>query len=701
MKKRMYILYACLIYIFLAGIPVALWAQGLNNNWHFGNFNQISFNTGTPVFTTNSAINTFESSAAVSDANGNLLFYTMGSRIWDRNGTEMPNANGLLGNGPFNGGNPAGSGRSNVHIVPHPGNEDQYFVFSADPIETPAGKVYYHLVDMSLHGGLGDVVPGMKNIEIVEAFGQEAYTVTRGNCGTYWFIGAMRTEPAAYYAFKIDANGVHHNPVVTFMPLPEVEVIGQTEINKKGIAVSVSNDYIMTANFNKQSGTFSQFQLFPGGHSGQYLEFSPNNEHVYIVDYNKIRQYNLATYPDVAAVAATGFNLSPGTSPLAVTYEDLKQGPDGNLYAVRLNFVNQFLESYAIDRVTNPDGAGITGFSQNMVTIPQNARFITFGSNVLRRQEIDTIIHAGFRKDTTLCQQAASVTLHSPYQQHYSYYWNDGSQASQLEALHPGTYWVISKSNTDCTWHIDSFKVKKQEAPDLNLGNDTTICKGGSLSINLQQSGIDQYLWSDGYTGFERRISDAGTYMVTLQAGACSYADTLSVKVIDPYFRIVPDDTVLCKGDFLILRTESNMDNYIQWNNGLSGATMEINRPGTYTAVAENKCGQFQDAVKIEPVNCHCKPEIPTAFTPNGDGINDLFLPLLKSDCALNTFEFTIYNRYGNKIFFSGAPGSGWNGTYPNQAVAENGIYTYMLKLSNSFGNNPVEVYKGQVTLIR
>ncbi len=701
MKKSMYILYACLIYVLLAGIPVTLLAQGENNNWHFGNFNQISFNTGVPVFTTNSSINTFESSAAVSDESGNLLFYTMGARIWDRYGMEMPNANGLLGNGPFNGGNPAGSGRSNVQIVPHPGNRDQYFVFSAEPIETPGGKVYYHLVDMSLHGGLGDVVPGMKNIEIVAAHGREAYTVARGSCGTYWFIGAMSTEPASYYAFRIDANGVDHNPVVTFVPLPEVETIGQTEISRKGVAVSVSSNYIMTADFNKQSGTFSHFQLFPNGHSGQYLELSPNHDLVYVIDYHKIWQYDLAAYPDIPAIAATGFNLTPWTSPLTVNYEDLKLGPDGNLYTVRLNFANQFLESYAIDKISNPNGGGIAWFSQNTVAIPQNVRFITFGSGVLARQIIDTVIHAGFRIDTTLCQNAASVTLYSPYQNNYNYYWNNGSQTGQLEANQEGIYWVISKSNTDCTWHIDSFNVKKQEEPQLNLGNDTTICKGGSLTINLQQPGIDQYIWSDGYTGFERRITDAGSYQVTLQAGSCRYADTLSVKVIDPYFHIIPDDTVLCKGDHLVLRTESNLDNYIQWSNGSAGPVMEISAPGNYTATAKNMCGQFQDAVKIEPVNCNCKPEIPGAFTPNGDGINDLFLPLLKPDCELNTFEFTIYNRYGNKIFFSGTPGNGWNGAYPNQALAENGVYTYLLKLSNSFGNNPVEVYKGQVTLIR
>lgn len=701
MKHRKYICYTCLIYLFLAGIPVHLLAQGVNSNWHFGNFNQISFNTGLPVFTLGSSINTFESSASVSDANGNLLFYTMGARIWDRYGNEMPNANGLLGNGPFNGGIPAGSGRSNVHIVPHPGNPDQYFVFSAEPIEMPSGKVYYHLVDMSLHGGLGDVVPGMKNIEIVEGQGREAYTVTRGSCGTYWFIGAMSTDPAAYYAFKIDENGLNHNPIVTFMPLPEVTTIGQTKITRNGIAIAVNNNYIMTSDFNKQSGTFSHFRLLPSEHSGQYLELSPNHEKFYVIHYNKIRQYSLGAYPDVQAIGASAFNLAPATSPLAVNYEDLKQAPDGHLYAVRLNYVNQFLESYAIDKISNPDGGGMAGFSLNTITIPQNARFITFGSNVLPRQEIDTLIHAGFRTDTTICHNGASVVLHSPYQNNYSYYWNTGSQASQIEVTQPGTYWVVSKSNINCTWHIDSFRVKEQHIAPVDLGNDTTLCKGGSLSVNVYQPGIDQYLWQDGYTGFERTLAAEGIYRISLLAGPCVYSDTIAIDIIDPYFRIMPEDTVLCKGDALLLQTESNMDNEIQWDNGPTGPTMQINAPGIYAANAVNKCGRFRDTVTIKPVNCHCKPEIPTAFTPNGDGKNDLFLPLLRTDCELKTFEFSIYNRYGTKIFSSGDPRSGWNGTYPNHALAENGVYFYRIRLSNSFGNTPAETYKGELTLIR
>lgn len=698
MKKRKFNLYACLLYIFLAGIPWPVLAQGENNNWHFGTYNEISFNSGTPVFTQNSAISTFESSAAVSDENGDLLFYTMGARIWDRNGTEMPNANGLLGNGPFNGGIAAGSGRNNVHIVPHPGNPDQYFVFSAAPIETPGGKAYYHIVDMSLNGGLGDVVPGMKNIEIVEAYGREAYTVTRGICGTYWFIGSMMTSPVSYYAFKIDENGVHQNPVITYVPYHNMADIGPTEITKNGIAISASSNNVMIADFDKQNGTFSHFQLFPNGHTGQYLELSPNHEKFYLIHYNKIWQYDLDLYPNVTGIAATALNLAPATSPLNVNYEDLRQAPNGSLYAVRLNFNNQFLESYSIDKINNPD-ASIAGFSLNALPIPQNARFITFGSTVLPRQQINTVIHPQALMDTVICKETA-ITLRSPYPD-YSYQWSNGNISPQIQVNQSGTYWVISKSTTDCTWYIDSFKVRKQEPVNIDLGSDTTICKGDSVYINVYQAGIEHYLWNDGDPGFEKNITEAGTYHITVQKGGCSYADTLKLKVIDPYFRIIPDDTVLCKGDFLRLNTESNMDNQVQWDNGHNGPSIEINAPGRYSAIALNQCGQLSDTVKIDPVNCHCKPEIPSAFTPNGDGKNDLFIPLLRPDCELKDFEFSIFNRYGTKIYFSGTPGAGWNGTYSNQTLADNGVYFYLVKLSNSYGNSEPVIYKGQVTLIR
>lgn len=109
------------------------YTQGENNFWYFGKHYGIDFNQNPPqLFETN--IYTMEGCSSVSDAEGNLLFYTMGSRIWDRAGNEMPNSTGLLGNGPISSvtGLPAGSSYSGAAIVRNPGNHDQYYIFSGD-----------------------------------------------------------------------------------------------------------------------------------------------------------------------------------------------------------------------------------------------------------------------------------------------------------------------------------------------------------------------------------------------------------------------------------------------------------------------------------------------------------------------------------------------------------------------------------------
>src|SRR5688572_18790447 len=73
-----------------------------DNNWYFGEHVSLNFNSGVPVLETNSAMLTDEGCSSVSDANGNLLFYTDGMRIWDKNHTPMPNANGTIYPGDWN-----------------------------------------------------------------------------------------------------------------------------------------------------------------------------------------------------------------------------------------------------------------------------------------------------------------------------------------------------------------------------------------------------------------------------------------------------------------------------------------------------------------------------------------------------------------------------------------------------------------------
>ena len=116
-----------IISIFLLSFWGAL-AQGEANNWYFGFNAGITFNTNPPTALSNGQLSTNEGCSSISDINGNLLMYTDGQTIWDKNHEVMPNADYLNGEGLY--GDP--SSTSSGLIVPHPTEFNLYFVFTVD-----------------------------------------------------------------------------------------------------------------------------------------------------------------------------------------------------------------------------------------------------------------------------------------------------------------------------------------------------------------------------------------------------------------------------------------------------------------------------------------------------------------------------------------------------------------------------------------
>ena len=116
-----------LFYLILI-IPQFFLAQGEAKYWYFGANAGVNFNTSPPTAITNGQLNTSEGCSSISDESGNLLFYTDGSTVWNRNHQIMSNANYFNGNG-LNG-DP--SSTSSGLIVPHPTNPNLYYVFTVD-----------------------------------------------------------------------------------------------------------------------------------------------------------------------------------------------------------------------------------------------------------------------------------------------------------------------------------------------------------------------------------------------------------------------------------------------------------------------------------------------------------------------------------------------------------------------------------------
>ena len=130
-----------------------------------------------------------------------------------------------------------------------------------------------------------------------------------------------------------------------------------------------------------------------------------------------------------------------------------------------------------------------------------------------------------------------------------------------------------------------------------------------------------------------------------------------------------------------------------------SNPVYQFQQPGTYsislTVTNEiSGCASTDSSSTISVSDAAL--EFPNAFTPNGDGVNDVFLPAFRS---LKSYELTIYNRWGRRIFTSSDPTSGWDGT-ENGKKAAAGTYFFIAKAEGY--QRGVSFYrKGSITLVR
>jgi gliding motility-associated-like protein len=132
------------------------------------------------------------------------------------------------------------------------------------------------------------------------------------------------------------------------------------------------------------------------------------------------------------------------------------------------------------------------------------------------------------------------------------------------------------------------------------------------------------------------------------------------------------------------------------WSTGETSSSILINQPGYYWVRVNNGECAMTDSIWIKR---DCYLNIPNSFSPNGDGLNDYFLPRELLSSGLTSFKMSIYNRWGEQIFTTTAiDGRGWDGKY-NNVPQPQGVFVYVIDAS--FINNVKKTFKGNVTLMR
>ncbi|CAN5634620.1 hypothetical protein BH11BAC2_BH11BAC2_14330 [soil metagenome] len=237
---------------------------------------------------------------------------------------------------------------------------------------------------------------------------------------------------------------------------------------------------------------------------------------------------------------------------------------------------------------------------------------------------------------------------------------------------------------------------------NCSLGPDTILCEASSLILtNHTVDVFDKYLWSTGETTSSIEINTPGKYWLQVNDN-CEQnvlVDTIEIvwsKVIAPD---LGSDLFLCDNESIVLKsTPCDSCNYL-WSNGSIADAIEVEAAGIYWLKITNNDGcSVTDSVLLQRSKCECDVYLPNAFTPNEDGLNENFQPF--SYCDFNNYQFKIYNRWGQKVFDSGAVGEGWNGQLDDRPAPE-GVYVYSLNYTPLLkGRKGKEVFKtGTVTV--
>lgn len=272
-----------------------------------------------------------------------------------------------------------------------------------------------------------------------------------------------------------------------------------------------------------------------------------------------------------------------------------------------------------------------------------------------------------------------------------TYYWNTGSTLNNAIIKTGGVYW-LQVEQMGCI-NTDTISVTFNPAPVVNLGNDTTICEKQSLQLNAFNNNAN-YLWQDGSHSSSYLVSNTGTYYVIVSLNNCTSSDTVKVSYKSlPNFSL-GKDTFLCAGMQYILKPAINTSASLLWQNGGSGPSFTVTSPGLYFLAATNDCGSFADSVII--ATGPCKLIMPTAFTPNGDGTNDIFR--IKYPFPVEQFNMVIFDRWGEKVFETDNMNNGWNGIFKGLQALQ-GSYVWVIRYVDIY--NIQQIQKGIVTLIR
>lgn len=447
--------------------------------WYFGRNAGLDFNSGAPVLLTDGALDTREGCASISDPNGNLLFYTDGLTVWNRNHLPMPNGTGLNGDP---------SSTQAAIIIPKSDEPNIFYIFTVDDYGGPNG-LQYSILDLNLDSGLGGITT-QKNILLQAQVSEKITAIQHADRESVWVV-TKGWENNNFYSYQIDENGVNPTPVTTpigFTPqLNNRLTVGYLKASPDGRFLGSASEALGVMEifrFNANTGVVSDlislqdyfdntwYDMEPYG-----VEFSPNGKVLYVSTRGGILQFDISNYEHDAivnsAVRLGGVNTSTpffGAIQLAI---------DGKIYCARYGgqFLDVIHEPNILGLAANYEEQGISlGSRRSLLGLPP---FLT------------SYFYVGIKAEN-LCfgdLTEFSLDVSNPVT---SILWDfgDGTNATTEVPTHvyanPGDYTVTVEVTTATGITSEIKDITIFETPIANTPGDLVGCTSyGSYNIDL------------------------------------------------------------------------------------------------------------------------------------------------------------------------------------------------------------------------
>jgi gliding motility-associated-like protein len=590
-----------------------------DNNWYFGRMAGLNFSSGKPVAITSSTMSTMEGSASISDMSGNILFYTDGISVWNRNNQKMPHGTGLLGDQ---------STTQAAVIVPKPGSQTRYYIFTADDAGGPNGLTYSE-IDMLADNGKGDVVNA--NVSLITPVTEKITAVYHANGNDIW-ITTHQWGGNAFYSFKITSAGVTTIPVISNQGLViegsdnSGHYAGWMNISPDGKKLASASGLFAVElfDFDNQTGKVSNPKVLKSPAKCYGVEFSPNSKLLYVTSDGAVLQYKLNA-TDVAATQTQVGSIDVASS--------IKLAPDSKIYVI-----NKYL-SKQLSVINNPNVEG-TGcnFTLNSIDLGEKETYVGLPNFLISPYYLLDIDARNDCIDTEVYFEAKGTLENETV----TWDFGDGNYSTNATVTHTyaatGTYNVSAKAKRGSAIRYFSKQIAVLGAPVAHDAEDMGTCgtPDGTAAFDFiqQNSAILGEQPADAFTVSyyaSEENAEAGTNPLPLvytntenpqtvyarvarNNGICYDTTSFMIWVAASPQLDMDDNYSFCENSFTVLTAPKGFDSYTWTFNGRSEKgtyQKNVDKPGTYTLTVTQSTGNIIcDVTKTITVHESKKPVI-------------------------------------------------------------------------------------------